>query len=558
MPELKPTGLQKKLSEMRREAEEREAQRRAKKFGYPYIDLRKIPVGVEALRLIPEAEAKEAEAAAVEARRSEVAVATTDPESTAFKSIIKKLEASHLTLKIFIASKSAIEKAWELYKFIPQEREEITGKVEIEKKNFEALMARLTSFQLVQNEFKNFDFKKITTTRVLETILAGSLAIAASDIHFEAEERKTRIRFRVDGVLHDIFGDLPLDIYDHLISRIKLLSGLKINIRDEAQDGRFTIALASKEVEVRVSIIPSEFGETIVMRLLDPNAIKVDLSGLGLRPDDLELVQRQLKKPNGLLLNTGPTGSGKTTTLYAFLRQVAGPEIKIITIEDPIEYRLGGIEQTQVDPKAGYTFASGLRSILRQDPDVILVGEIRDRDTADIALQAALTGHLVFSTLHTNDAIGAVPRLIDLGVTAASIGPAVNLIIAQRLVRKLCVYCRKKVEPAAELKNKIKNFLGKLPAKIDQRPYQGPTIYKSVGCDKCVGFGYKGRIGIFEFFETGPEFEEAILKEASEVVLGKLAEEQGMVTMQQDGLLKVLAGVTSFDELEKITGSIAW
>jgi len=558
MVERKPTALQKKLGEMRRKAEEREAERRAQKAGIPYIDLRKIPANVEALKLIPEATAKEAQAAVVEMRKNEVAVATADPQSAGFLKIIGQLESQGYTPKTFIASKSGIQKFWDSYRFILEQAKEITGKVELEPAHLEDLTKRLTSFQKVQAEIQGLDFSQATTVTLLEIVLAGALATRASDIHFEAQEEKARIRFRLDGLLHDVFANLPPRNYEHLLSRIKLLSGLKLNVRDQAQDGRFTVGLIAKEIEIRVSILPSEFGEATVMRLLDPDAIKVTLSDLGLREDDLEVVKRQLSKPNGLLLNTGPTGSGKTTTLYAFLGQIADPEVKIITIEDPIEYKIPGIQQTQVDPKAGYTFASGLRSILRQDPDVVLVGEIRDRDTADIALQAALTGHLVFSTLHTNDAVGAVPRLVNLGVQPASIGPATNVVIAQRLVRKLCLTCRKKTEPPPELKTRIKKFLERLPAKVNRQPYEDPILYQTAGCDACNGFGYRGRIGIFEFFETGPEFEQAILKEASEVVLRKFVAEQGMVTMQQDGILKSLAGITSFEEVEKTTGTLVW
>jgi type II secretory ATPase GspE/PulE/Tfp pilus assembly ATPase PilB-like protein len=295
-----------------------------------------------------------------------------------------------------------------------------------------------------------------------------------------------------------------------------------------------------------------------VLRILDPDSISIELSSLGLRPDDLAIVSREISKPNGLILNTGPTGSGKTTTLYAFLKKMNSPEIKIITLEDPIEYKIEGIEQTQTDTEAGYTFANGLRAIVRQDPDVILVGEVRDLETADIALQAALTGHMVFSTLHTNDAVGAVPRLVNLGAKVTSIGPALNLVIAQRLVRKLCVRCKKSREITADLKAKIDEFLNKLPPRVDRTPYQTPTIFEPVGCAECGGFGYRGRVGIFEFLEGGPDLEELILKEASEFSLKKLAIRQGMVTMQEDGLLKILRGETSREEVEDTTGHIDW
>jgi type II secretory ATPase GspE/PulE/Tfp pilus assembly ATPase PilB-like protein len=351
---------------------------------------------------------------------------------------------------------------------------------------------------------------------------------------------------------------VPLHTYQALVSRIKLLSEMKLNIRDEAQDGRFTISIGGKDIEMRVSVIPAEFGETIVMRILDPSATMVGLGELGLREDNLAIVKRQLAKPNGLILNTGPTGSGKTTTLYAFLRTINDSEIKIITLEDPIEYRIVGIEQTQVDEESGYTFANGLRAIVRQDPDVILVGEVRDLETADIALQAALTGHLVLSTLHTNDAVGAVPRLINLGVETVSIGPALSLAIAQRLVRVLCNDCKKQVSVSDADKAKLKKFLDALPAKVDKTKFENYSIYEAAGCTKCNHIGYKGRVGIFEFLEGGPDLETTILKEASEVALRTVAARQEMVSMQQDGILKVLLGQTTFSEVESVTGTIAW
>jgi len=419
-------------------------------------------------------------------------------------------------------------------------------------------MLEINNLISLQNKFKKIDFNETSTTELFQLILAGALANRSSDIHFEAQEKSARLRFRIDGVLHDIFNNIPFKNYNNLVSRIKLLSGLKINIHEEAQDGRFTINLSGKEIEVRVSIIPSEFGETIVMRILDPEATMVSLEKSGIRPDDFKILEKAIKKPNGLILNTGPTGSGKTTTLYAILRTLNSPEIKIITVEDPIEYRIEGIEQTQVNPEVGYTFASGLRAIVRQDPDIILVGEVRDKETADIALQAALTGHLVLSTLHTNDAIGTIPRLIDLGVKPQTIGPALSLSIAQRLVRKLCDNCKQEVEINEELKSKIEQFIEKLPQRVNKEEYKNFKIYKPVGCEKCSNIGYKGRIAIFEFFEGGPDVEQLILKEVSWTVLKELANKKQMTIMQQDGVLKVLSGITTFEEIEGITGPIEW
>jgi type IV pilus assembly protein PilB len=510
------------------------------------------------VKLISEEKAREAKIAAVELKVHQVAIVAFDPSASIVQEVVKDLESRKYTVKIFVTSLSGLEQIWRLYKFIPPEVEEITGKVQIGKKYLDELRQRLKTFQDVRAELEKVDFTRLVTSTLLETILAGATATRASDIHFEAEEKKAKIRFRLDGLLHDIFSDIPLRNYGGLVSRIKLLSGLKINIYGEPQDGRFTITLGSKEIEVRVSIIPSEFGETIVMRILDPDATNVDLASLGLREDDSVIVEKNLAKPNGLILNTGPTGSGKTTTLYAFLRKLNDPEAKIITIEDPIEYRVEGIEQTQVDPSANYTFAKGLRAIVRQDPDVILVGEIRDLETADIAMQAALTGHLVLSTLHTNDAVGAVPRLVNLGVKPSTIGPALSLVIAQRLVRKLCGKCKKPVEISADLRKKVEQFLKKLPPRVDRKPYAKFQVYKVGGCVACNNLGYRGRIGVFEFLEAGPQFEESILKEVSEITLKKIAAEEQMVTMQEDGILKALLGETDFDEVERITGKLEW
>ncbi len=558
MDPSKPTDIQDRLIRLRREGEERAAERLAKKLNLSYVNLGKTPVSMEALKLIPEAEAKDGKIAAIELKVKKVAVAAADPQFPETKKAVEKLEAQKYEVKVFVASLSGLAQAWSMYRFVKQDAEEITGRVKIEEKRLEGLSKRLTSFSAVQEEIKKIDFTKVSPVALVEIILAGALSIKASDIHIEAEEKNAKIRLRVDGLLHDVFTEMPLKNHASLVTRLKLLSGLKINVHDAAQDGRFTINVGKKEIEIRISLIPAEFGETVVMRVLDPEATSIGLAKLGLREDDLVIVRRQLAKPNGLILNTGPTGSGKTTTLYAFLREVNDPEIKIITLEDPIEYRLEGVEQTQVSKEAGYTFANGLRAIVRQDPDIILVGEIRDLETADIALQAALTGHLVLSTLHTNDAIGAVPRLVNLGVKAVSIGPALSLVIAQRLVRRFCPDCKKPVDIKPELKTKIKKFLAGLPKRVDKSKYASYKMYEAGGCLKCNNFGYKGRVGIYEFLEGGLELEGVILKDASELTLKALSEKQGMVTMQEDGVLKVLAGDTSFEEVESTTGKIEW
>ncbi len=390
-------------------------------------------------------------------------------------------------------------------------------------------------------------------TEILENILQGALSLEASDLHLEPEEEEAKLRFRIDGILQDVFVFEP-KIYRLLLSRIKLLSRLKLNVTDRPQDGRFSI-FSEVPIEVRVSSLPSEWGETIVMRFLDPRSL-INLEQLGLREDLLKIFEKEIKKPNGMIVVTGPTGSGKTTTLYAILKKINSPQIKIITIEDPIEYHLEGISQTQVDPKKGYDFASGLRSIVRQDPDVILVGEIRDLETATIALQAALTGHLVLTTLHTNDAAGTIPRLIALGEKPVNIAPALNMMVAQRLVRRLCGKCKKEEKIKKEELEILKKELGQLPpqVKLPQEISENTILGKPVGCKECNFTGYRKRVAIYEVILNDEEMQELIFKNPSTYEIRKMARKKGFLTMKQDGLLKVLEKTTTIEEVERVTG----
>lgn len=394
------------------------------------------------------------------------------------------------------------------------------------------------------NDFKN-QFTNILnedTTTVIKFLLASAIEIKASDIHLEPEEEQVKIRFRIDGILQDA-TNFSFEDYKTLLSRIKLISGIKLNVSDKPQDGRFSV----NEIEIRVSSLPSEYGESLVLRVLNPENL-ILLKGLGMREDLLNIFTKEIKKPNGMILVTGPTGSGKTTTLYAFLKTIQNPNIKIITIEDPIEYHLENISQTQVHPEKGYDFASGLKAIVRQDPDVILVGEMRDAPTVDIALQAALTGHLVFSTLHTNDAAGTISRLTSLQAKEANIATAINLIIAQRLVRILCKKCAiEKLVSEKEL-SVLKKELPNMTIT------KGTKIFHAKGCNECGSSGYKGRIGIFEAIVNDDEIKENILSLASSSLIKKLAIKKGMLTMKQDGFLKVLDGITTIEEVEKETG----
>lgn len=391
-------------------------------------------------------------------------------------------------------------------------------------------------------------------SRTLEIIMAGGLFVKASDIHIEPEEDGTKIRMRLDGILHDVLT-VNKDISKRLASRIKLLSKVKLNVEDRPQDGRFTIILPFRddplEIEIRMSALPSEYGETLVLRLLDPRKLIV-LEDLGLRKDLFQIFKREIEKPNGMVIVTGPTGSGKTTTLYAFLKTINKPGVKIITIEDPVEYHLEGISQTEVNPERGYDFANGLRAIVRQDPDVILVGEIRDLETAQIGMQAALTGHLVFSTLHTNDAPGAIARLLAIGEKMASVGPAINMVIAQRLIRKTCQKCTRFETPEPSVIDNMKKELEGLKEDVFTFP-STVEIPVAVGCKDCSFTGYSGRVGIFEAFLLDEEMEEHLYNSPSIAETRKKAIEKGMVTIRQDGLIKVLEKKTTLDEIDRVT-----
>ena len=429
--------------------------------------------------------------------------------------------------------------------------EKITGEITISKEKMAEIEKRIKG---VADLKKKIDGSLLLeATEILEVLFGGAVSLSSSDIHIEPEKEKAKIRIRIDGLLQDVVF-LPLKIYNLLLSRIKLLSGIKLNIADKPQDGRFSVIVKDLPVEIRCSTLPAEYGESIVLRILNPKSL-ISLEELGLREDLLKTLEKEIKKPNGMIIVTGPTGSGKTTTLYSFLKKLQKPEIKIITIEDPIEYKLEGISQTQVDENKGYDFASGLKSIMRQDPDVILVGEIRDFDTAQIACQAALTGHLVLTTLHTNDAAGTITRLVDLGVNQASIAPSLNMAVAQRLVRKICKKCAKFVPVPPEDLNKIKKGLSSLPKNIKIPPLnKSLKIAQAQGCKFCNQTGYQRRIGIFETFLIDPEMEKFILGSPSISEMRELAIKKGMITIYQDGLIKVLEGVTTLDEMERVTG----
>jgi type IV pilus assembly protein PilB len=544
---------QKRLEFLRKREEEELAQILSQKYGVEYVDLSLVAVNTEALRLIPEAQARDAEAVAFGRVGKRVSLAVRAPESPKVKQLLQKLQDLGYEVTVFMASQESLKRAFQRYADLSYATETKAGVFELSNEELEELLTKVTNLQDIGKLINEaIELKRAyRITRILEVILAGGLSTSASDIHFEPEERDVRLRYRLDGVLVDVLS-FDHETYRLLLSRLKLLSGLKLNIEGEAQDGRFSIKIKGAEIEIRSSILPGNYQETVVLRLLNPESIGVPLEALGLEEKLRARIEREVSKPNGMILTTGPTGSGKTTTLYAFLRKVNSPESKIITIEDPIEYHLPGIVQTQVDKK-NYTFAAGLRSALRQDPDIIMVGEIRDSEVATTAINAALTGHLVFSTLHTNDAAGSFPRLIDLGVDEKVLSSAINVAMAQRLVRKLCDACKKERPASADEQKTIDRILAEV---VDKTlvPQKTNAVYVAgeEGCEKCHGRGYKGRLGIFEAIFMDQKIEEILRQKPSEREIASAAREQGIPTMQQDGIIKVLRGITSLEELRRV------
>lgn len=548
-----------KLSELRKDEEEQLIKILSDKYNLPYIDLRGLAPDPDAMLLLDEKKSREAEVAAFKIVGKKLYIAVVSPNNPKLEELLKPLEEKHYDLLLFMCSHASLNHVYSRYIDLQAGSTVENGMLELTPEKMTALMERFSTVTELTLVFKELTNSAILykTTRIIELIMAGALKFGASDVHIEPEEGTVRLRYRVNGVLEDIaffdFTDLK-----NITSRFKLLSGLKLSTSATAQDGRFSINLGEVEVDIRVSVIPGNYGESFVMRLLDPRNAVTNLDKIAFPKKLRDAIDYALQKPNGVILTTGPTGSGKTTTLYAFLHTSYTPEIKIITIEDPIEYKLTGITQTQVDTKKEYTFVAGLRAALRQDPDIIMVGEIRDEDTAKVAINAALTGHLVFSTLHTNSAAGTIPRLIDLGINPKVLASALSLAIAQRLVRKLCSKCKEPYETSEKESRTITTILGnmKLEGKKDSMNDFEPSftykLFHATGCQYCSGSGYSGRIGIFEAVAMNSEIEKILIMNPSEREIVEASKKQEIPSLREDAILKVLAGITSFEEVARV------
>ena len=554
------------MESMRKSEAEDLAKLLSQKYNLPYLDLSRMTIDIDALKILAEEEARLGKLAVFQKVGQKLQVAIESPNRETTQRILRSLQEKGYKINTFLVSEQSLSRAWKRYSEVPEYEETQRGIIDISSEKLDEFLKKTSTIE----ELKNLFVSSATTQKnrkiseVLEIILAGALSADASDIHIEPQEKQIRLRFRLDGVLHDILL-FDYKIYNLLLSRIKLVSGLKLNVRNQAQDGRFSIIKkeaqtgsrssdqsVGEEIAVRTSVVPEAYGESVVLRILNPKSIAIPFEELGIDKNLMAILEKELSKPNGMILTTGPTGSGKTTTLYAFLRKIYTPDTKIITLEDPVEYHLPNIVQTQVEEAIGYSFSAGLRSILRQDPDIIMVGEIRDLETAKTAINSALTGHLVLSTLHTNNAAGTIPRLIDLGVNPTSIAPAVNISMAQRLVRKLCDKCKKK-QPASESEAAaVKKVIETFPLNRKKPDAAEVFVWKAKGCKFCNSLGYKGRIGVYEAILIDEEVEPLILLNPTETEILKKSEKQGILNMKQDGILKVLNGTTSLDELQRV------
>jgi len=539
----------KKMSEVDLKERERETARFAASIGLPHIDLEKFPVSHEALRQIPREEAEELGAICFFAMQDEIRIGALDPTNDRVKEKLFEIqERAHATGSLYVISERSLQRVLRLYDTLPVVKP-ITKDVEIKASDLDKVSATINDFRSLETLVSGK-----TVSEILTILIGGALKLDSSDIHFESDEDGLSVRYRLDGILHDVLK-LPSSLSSKMVSRIKLISSLKLNIVDKPQDGRFTIKkVAVGNVDVRVSTMPSVYGESVVLRLLPQDRASISLDKIGLRGEAYEILMREIQRPNGMIITTGPTGSGKTTTMYAAMQILNKPGVKIITLEDPVEYKMEGVIQSQIDYSKDYTFAKGLRSILRQDPDIAMVGEIRDLDTAEIAIQSALTGHLILSTIHTNSAAGAIPRFLSMGVKPFLLAPALNSVIGQRLVRKICENCRYETELTPEQKQRVEKSMSELPDKEKQK-LQGKQIkfFEGKGCEVCSGIGYKGRVGIYEIFVMMPEVEQLILSgQVSEYDINNLAVKNGMISMFQDGLLKAIDGITSVAEVMRV------
>ncbi len=527
------------LSEMKIVDVAKIAEIKAQMLGVPFIHLETTSFSPEALSFIPRAVVERFQLIPFlyDDKTKVLSVAMSNPVYLNAQEFVR--QKTGLSIKTFAAAPSDVANAINV-----QYRQALVGEVGQAVKETEE-MEETNRTKTINSDQIGQLIKEAPIAKIVATILDYAVNSRASDVHIEPMEDRVRVRYRIDGILYDRLS-LPKSVQDAVISRIKVLSEMKIDEHRTPQDGRFNFKEGDKEVDLRISILPTTHGEKIVMRLLRKSGGIPTLPELGLNGISLKALETAILRPHGIILVTGPTGSGKTTTLYSVLAKLNTTRVNIVSLEDPVEYEIAGVNQVQINPAVGLTFADGLRSFLRQDPNIILVGEIRDGETEDLAIQAALTGHLVFSTLHTSDAAGALPRLLDLGAETFLLASTITAIMGQRIVRKICDHCKESYIPAAQLVEEIKTILGPL------MPQGEIKLYRGKGCSECGDSGYIGRIGIFEVLTVSEKIAHLLLQRADSEALEKQARDEGMIVMKQDGYMKVLDGVTTVEEVLRV------
>ncbi|MCU1591081.1 MAG: Type secretion system protein GspE [Frankiales bacterium] len=500
----------------------------ATQIGLKFVDLSDYPVDGSAVAKVPDAVCRRHNALPIGYEDGKLVVAMADPANVFAVDDIRSMTG--MEVKAVVATKADVLAAINRYQRSDTEMDELTSAIDVS--HDEDDLSKVTEI-----------IEDAPIVKFVNLLITQAIQDRASDIHIEPAEKDLRVRFRIDGVLHEVMRS-PKTITSGVTSRLKIMADINIAERRIPQDGRLSVNANGKKIDLRVATLPTVWGEKIVMRILDNSTAMMKLSDLGFGDENYEVYSKSFVKPYGMILVTGPTGSGKSTTLYATLNIVSKPEVNVITVEDPVEYRIPGINQVQANPKAGLTFAAALRSILRSDPDIVLLGEIRDKETAHIAIEAALTGHLVLSTLHTNDAPSAIVRLTEMGIEPFLVGSALDCVLAQRLARKLCGKCKEAYQPTRESLVEMR-----FPWSPDEPP---PTLYRPVGCSACSKTGYKGRIALHEVMAVSEEIEKLAVEHASALTISKVALEQGMITLRHDGLAKVKAGHTSMEEIFRV------
>jgi type IV pilus assembly protein PilB len=539
--------VREELKDIDREYIEKETLNKAKEMGVSYVNISKTPINPDLLRIIEPEVAKKAMIVPFFRIGKRLRVAVADPNNPETKKVINDLKKQKYLINVNLASEEGIKDALKAY-----ESDQYKVKKKLESK-YKEKEVKAYEEELVELADLKDRIESATSEEALQLINVGAMKTGASDIHYEPEEKEVRVRFRIDGVLHTVFRVDP-GTYKNLSNQIKYAAKMKLNITNIPQDGRFNFILNERKIDVRVSSIPTQYGESFVCRLLDSEKGVMNFEDMGFQDEYLKKMQKLKKMNNGMILCTGPTGAGKTSTLYAVLDQFNDPETKIITLEDPVEYNIKGVAQSQINEKRDYTFASGMKTVLRQDPDVVMIGEIRDLDTAQTASQASLTGHVVLSTLHTNSAVETIPRMINMGLPAFMVAPSLHTIIAQRLVRRVCPECKVlKSIPPAELKDIKSNVDAIKKIKPDLEIEVPGKLPYPVGCDQCSHTGYKGRIAICEIITLDYEIRDMILKEESSNSILLALRRKGFISMREDGILKVLKGLTTLEEVFRVT-----